>query len=116
MAPYLVIHTTYPQTIPVGVYSTELEAYEEYLVFLESRFPNLLLQVEEYYEKNYPGENLIDLLMNPDTYDEIDNILGFTVIDSLGDFEETDYSNWDEKSLARLQEILDDEEYGDTWY
>lgn len=116
MPPYIVLHTTLPQTIPIGVYATKKEAYEEYLAFLEERFPNLLIKVEEYYEDNYPNENLIDLLMNPDTYEKVDNILSFSVLESLDVFEEDDYDNWDNKSLNRLREMIYNEDFGDTWY
>lgn len=116
MPPYIVLHTTLPQTIAIGVYDNKREAYEQYLRFIEDRFPNLLIQLETYYEMNYPDENLLDLLMDPHMDDEIQDIMSFTVLESVEDFDGTEYDNWDPDSLGRLEEMLDNEGFGDTWY
>lgn len=117
MTRFITLHTTLPNTIAVGVYPTEREAYAAYIDFVQSEFPDLYQDVVQYYEENYPGEDVLDLIIDVDTNDEIQNILSFTVIPYTQeeDFDVEEYHYWKTGSLYRLTKNLLEGKVGDTW-
>lgn len=117
MTRYIALSTTLPNTIAVGVYPTEKEAYSSYLEFARSKYPERYQEVLDYYAENYPGDDILDLVMDVDTWDVIQDILNFTIFNynQEGDFDPEEWGDWNSGSLYRLTKALLKGEVGNTW-